>query len=227
MRRSLIVIRSCWVLLLAGENTGCFFGGVPSDAIGPPGPPTTVRISAANLAPVQYVQVGDTLRLWGVPIDDAGFEVEASEAVRTWRLSASALASLDPQPPAGREVLVTGLAAGALTVTATVLGAHGTLDLTILPRLGSVVLTPAATELAVGDSVVIAAAITDALGNELSGLFPEWRFGNANVVAFRDFGTAGGLRFYALAPGTYVLGVAIAQVTGTPATIHVVTAVDQ
>jgi hypothetical protein len=213
------------MLLLDLTGAGCGFSTAP---YGPGGPATSVLISAATHDPIGYVQVHDTIRLAAVPLDLGGYPVEAGEgAPRVWTLSAPALARLDPQPPSGREALMTGLLPGSLTVSAAVLGVNGTVKVTVLPPLRSVVLAPAATELAVGDSVFIQAIVTDADGHQLSGLYPEWHFGDPNVASFRDIGIAGGLRFYASKPGTYVLGVRIAHLTGDPATIQVVAATGQ
>ena len=223
-RRPPVAIRRFWMVPVAAPHLACSLGLPDDTPLSPGGPPTDVliRSSAENSS---YMQIGDTLRLTTVVTDASGFEMESSDtAVRTWTLSGPSLASLDPQAPSAREVLVTGLSPGPVTVTATALGLQGTLDLRVLPRLASVAIEPDAAELAVGDSIFVAARIIDTDGHEVTGLFPEWRFGDANLAAFRDIGVPAGLRLYGVAPGTYILGVRIAHVTGASATIQIVTA---
>jgi hypothetical protein len=115
-----------------------------------------------------------------------------------------------------------GLAPGKVTVSVKVLGVSGALDLRVLPRLGSVMLAPADTQLVVGDSAFIRAIITDADGHQLSGLSPEWRFGDPTLAASQDVGVPGGLWLIGLAPGSYVLGIRIAHLDGTPARVEIV-----
>src|SRR5207249_2708607 len=82
----------------------------------------------------------------------------------------------------GASGLVTGVAAGAATITATSEGQSGTSAITVtnapVASVASVVISPATATLLLGASLQLSATLKDGAGNVLSGRTVTWASGN-------------------------------------------------
>lgn len=146
-----LVTSLCTALALAA----CGGGGAASPDAGPDGKPSTLTLSA----PVSTVEIGQTTRLSAVAKDQAGTTVSGLPAPE-FVSGDPALAVVDPTG------MVTAIAAGSVTITATVVAGADTLSatttLTIVapPASGGNTVstpgtsfTPASITIAEGDSV--------------------------------------------------------------------------
>src|SRR5262249_21529731 len=126
---------------------------------GPVVPVAVVEVTPATAD----VPVGSTIQLTA-SLKDAGGEPLTGRTV-VWSSSASPCASVSQ---AG---LVTGVAVGTATITATSEGVSGSASVTVSSNTGavaSVVVTPATSSISVGGTVQLTATPKDASGNPLS-----------------------------------------------------------
>src|SRR6184192_1857029 len=129
----------------------------------------TVTPSPASVA------VGLTVQLTATPKDANGNPL--SGRVVTWSSNNTAVARLNGSG------LVTGVAAGAATITATSEGQSGTSDVTVTPApVASVAVTPSPASVQVGLTLQLTATPKDANGNPLSGRVITWASDNTSVA---------------------------------------------
>ena len=129
---------------------------------------TNVPVASVAVTPAPAsVQVGQTVQLTATPKDASGSPLAGR--VVTWASSASAIATVSASG------LVTGVAAGSATLTATSEGKSGTaaVTVTIVP-VASVAVSPASASVAVGQTVQLSATPKDASGNALAGRVVTW-----------------------------------------------------
>lgn len=130
----------------------------------------TVAPDAATLA------AGDTLRLRATPRNPSGQAIENRRA--SWSSDDTTVARVDS---AG---LVTGIAEGDATITATVAGRSGSAEVTVTPAaVAEVTLTPGAATIEVGRSVQLLATPRDAAGRALADREVAWTSSDTTVVA--------------------------------------------
>ena len=97
--------------------------------------------------------------------------------------------------------LLTAVAAGTTTITATSEGRAGSAAITVLPvPVASVVVSPATAVLLVGQTLQLAAATRDSVGGVLTGRDVTWSSGDVSRAT-----VSGGGLLTALAPGTVTL----------------------
>ena len=145
-------------------------------------PVATVSVSP----PSATVTAGQTFQLAATPRDANGNTL-SGRAV-TWASSSSGVATVS----AGG--LVTGVAAGSATITATSEGKSGTATVSVTPApVASVTVTPSAAALAVGETAQITATPRDANGNALSGRTVTWATSNAAVATVNGNGLVTGV----------------------------------
>ena len=139
----------------------------------PPDPPrpTTVTVSPAT---AELTALGATVQLRAEVLDQYG-QVMAGAAV-SWSSSAASVATVDGSG------LVTAAANGAATVTATAGSASGTAAVTVAQSAGSVVVSPAAATIALGDTVRLTAEAFDENGHPVAGVVFSWSSSDASVA---------------------------------------------
>ncbi|HEV8305296.1 MAG TPA: Ig-like domain-containing protein, partial [Gemmatimonadales bacterium] len=129
-------------------------------------PVASVAVAPATAS----VAVGQTVSLAATPKDSTGRALVAR--IVTWASSAPAVATVDGSG------MVTGVAAGTATVTATSEGQSGAAVVTVVAAsaasVASVTLTPAAANVGVGQAVGLIATLKDANGNALIGRVVTW-----------------------------------------------------
>ncbi len=171
----------------AGSDTG----KVKVTATGNPGGSDTavvtvtpVPVASVSVSPASVsAQVGQTVQLSATTKDSAG-AVLTGRAV-SWSSSNPSVASVSGSG------LVTGLAAGSATLTATSEGQSGTaaIAVTTVP-VASVAVTPASAGIQVGQTAQLTATPKDGSGNALSGRIVTWASSNASVATVNASGLA-------------------------------------
>src|ERR1044071_2526162 len=134
------------------------------------------------------VELGQTAQLVATPTDSLGRVVAQSV---TWASNAPALATVDGSG------LVTGVAEGTATITATSAGHSGKGVVTVRRRpnapVASVTVTPATASVGVGQAVGLVATPKDANGNALSGRVVTWASSAPAVATVNGSGLVTGL----------------------------------
>jgi uncharacterized protein YjdB len=148
---------------------------------------TNVPVATVTVSPAAAsVSVGATVQLTATTKDSAGGLLTGR--VVTWASSNPAVATVSASG------LVTGVAAGSATITATSEGKSGTsaIAVTNVP-VATVTVSPAAASVAVGATVQLTATLKDALGNPLSGRVVTWASSAPSVAAVSGTGLVTGL----------------------------------
>jgi len=150
-------------------------------------PPAAAAVASVTVSPAApSVQVGATLQLGDATKDSTGNLLTGRTV--SWMTSNPAVATVS----AGG--LVTGVAAGSATITATSEGKSGTSAMTVTNvPVASVTVTPAIASLLMGATLHLTATLKDALGNPLSGRVVTWASSAPGVAAVSGTGLATGL----------------------------------
>jgi uncharacterized protein YjdB len=136
--------------------------GVEILAGGPPPPVVSVEVSPSEAS----VPQGGTVQLTATPRDAGGNPLPNRTVV--WESSDEAVATVDP---AG---LVTGIALGTATITATSEGQSGTAIVAVLVPVAKVGITPSEASVEAGSTVQLTATPQDADGNPLTDRVVTW-----------------------------------------------------
>jgi hypothetical protein len=171
---------SLWV---AASLTTLACGGGGGDG-GPSGPPAvaTVQLSAASAT----MEVGSTLSTT-VTLTDASGRAVTGRTV-TYQSSAPAIATVDLVGT------VTGVAPGAVTITATVEGKSGSLALTVTPiPVGSVAIDQRTPLVKQGATITLTAKALDNAGRVLSGRTLTWASANTGIATVSEAGVVTGV----------------------------------
>jgi uncharacterized protein YjdB len=174
----------------AGADTG----KVRVVAKGRSGGPADTAVVTVTLAPVTTVAVnpaaasvavGQIVQLVATPQDLDGNPLVGR--VVTWASTNPGVATVSGSG------VVSGVAAGAATVTAGSEGQSGTaaITVTVVP-VASVAVSPASASITVGQTVQLAATPKDANGNPLTGRTVTWATSNATVAAVSGNGLVSG-----------------------------------
>src|SRR5258707_426941 len=133
------------------------------------------------------VDLGQTAQFVATPMDSIGRVVAQSV---TWASIAPAVATVDGSG------LVTGVAEGTATITATSVGHNGTAVVKVRRRpsatVASVAVSPTTASVGVGQTVQLTATPKDASGNALSGRVVTWASSAPAVAAGDGRGVGGG-----------------------------------
>jgi uncharacterized protein YjdB len=184
-------------------------------------PVATVAVSPASAS----VTVGQNVQLTATPKDASGNPLTGRTV--TWATSNAAVATVNGSG------LVTGGAAGTVTITASSEGRNGTAAITVTNvPVASVTVSPASASVTVGQTVQLAATPKDASGNPLTGRTVTWATSNAAVATVNGSGlvtggAAGTVTITASSEGRNgtatitVTNVPVASVTVSPATASV------
>jgi uncharacterized protein YjdB len=155
---------------------------------------------------------GQTVKLTAVGRDGAGNAITGSSFA--WTSSNTSVASVDASG------LVTGVAPGNVTVTATAGGKSGTAQVSVTNPIASVTVSPASASVTAGQSTPLTATAKDAGGVVLSSRSFTWSSSNPSVASVNSSGvvsgvTSGTATITATAEGKS----GTAQVTVTPAPV--------
>ena len=149
----------------------------PTEPPPPPPPvPTTITISPES---VEFTSLGETSRLTAEVKDQHG---NVMSIAVTWSTSAPATATVNS---AG---VVTAVANGPATITATAQSASGTAQATIAQRVAAVSVLPEAFKLIPGGSVRGSASAADARGNPMAGVIFSWTSSDTTVATVDQSG---------------------------------------
>ena len=148
---------------------------------GPHAPVASLAVAPQTLT----VGVGATAQLTATPRDANGAFL-AGRSV-TWASSNTAVATVNTTG------LVTGVAEGQATITATSEGRSGTAALTVVVTVASVTVTPAPASVGLGQSVQLTATLKDANGNVLTGRVVTWASDNPAVATVSSTGLVTGV----------------------------------
>lgn len=191
----------------------------------------TVTVSAPPVATVTVTPatatlvIGSTLQFSAV-MRDAGNTVLPGRDV-AWSTSAPTVATVSASG------LVTAVAVGTATLTATSEGRTGTATLTITnPPVASVTIDPPSVSMLPGDQVTFTARPVDGSGNLLAGRTITWSVGNTSVATVSTAGrvtavTPGNTTVTATVEGrsataALTVNAPVASVTVTPAALSLV-----
>jgi uncharacterized protein YjdB len=149
-----------------------------------PAPVPVASISVSPSAP--SIQVGATVQLSAVT-RDAGGNVLTGRAI-SWSSSNTSVATVSSSG------LVSALAAGLATITATSGTANGTSALTVtLVPVASISVSPSAPSIQVGAIVQLSAVTRDASGNVLTGRAVTWSSSNNTIATVSASGLVSAL----------------------------------
>src|SRR6184192_478090 len=187
---------------------------------------STVPVASVTVSPsTASVPVGQTVQLTATPKDASGNPLSGRPV--SWGSSNTAVATVSGSG------VVTGVTAGAATITATSEGQSGTATITVSTvPVASVTVSPSTASVPVGQTVQLTATSKDASGNPLSGRPVSWGSSNTAVATVSAGGlvtgvTAGAATITATSEGqsgtatVTVSTVPVASVTVSPSTASV------
>src|SRR5207247_776355 len=148
---------------------------------------TNVPVVSVTVTPASAsIQQGQTIQLTATPKDANGNAL--SGRVVTWSSSNTAVASVDVSG------IVTGVAAGSATITATSEGQSGTAAITVTSvPVASVTVSPASASVQAGQTVQLTATPKDVNGNPLTGRTITWSSSNTSVATVNSSGLVSGV----------------------------------
>src|SRR5216117_3911013 len=148
---------------------------------------TNVPVASVTVSPTAAgVTMGATTQLTATPKDANGTAL--SGRVVTWATSNAAAATVSASG------LVTGVAAGSATITATSEGQSGTSAITVTNvPVASVTVSPATASLTVGATTQLTATPKDSNGTALGGRVVTWGTSNAAIATVSASGLARGV----------------------------------
>src|SRR6267378_633453 len=171
------------------DTPSTVFGGLSNVASGT----TAMRsapVSTVTISPTSASIAVDATQPVTATLKDALGNTLAGRVV-TWVSSASAIATVSASG------LVTGVAAGTATITATSEGQSGTAAITVTAPsstpVASVTVSPAAGSVAVGQMLQLTATPKDANGTPLSGRVVTWTSSNPLLATVNASGLVAGL----------------------------------
>jgi uncharacterized protein YjdB len=132
------------------------------------------------------VQVGKTQQLTATLKDASGNPLTGRTI--TWSSSNMAVATVSSSG------LVTGVKAGAATITATSEGKSGTASITVPAPVASVSVSPSSATVQVGKTQQLTATLKDASGNTLTGRTITWSSSNTAVATVSSSGLVTGVK---------------------------------
>lgn len=186
-------VASVLTALLASLVVSC--GGAadaPPPTAPPPPPPPPAQVAAVDVSPgTLSLEIGTTGTLSATVRDATGAALTGRTV--TWQTAQAAVATVS----AG---VVTAVAPGTTTVTATSEGRSGSAEITVRPRaVATVTISPDSLQLEVGATRAFTATLRDTRGDTLSGREVTWST-SASAVASVANGTV-----TAIAPGSAVI----------------------
>ncbi len=161
-------------------SSGGASGAATITVVNVTGPVVSVEVSPS----AETIGLGGTLQLMAEGFNEGGNAVAGAEF--SWESSAAAIATVDASG------LVTGVAEGVATVTASSGGTSGTATITVVNVTGRVasvfVAPPEATITALGDTLRLAALGFDENGHAVAGAVFSWTSGDRSVAMVDERG---------------------------------------
>ena len=174
------------VALFALVVTGCGGGGGTDNPTTITAPPVPVLTTVSVSLPSATIQVGQTVTASASGLDQNGAAIGIGTV--TWATGSPTIATVSG---AG---VVTAVAPGQVSITATVNGRTGAASLTVIPvPVATVSLTPATVSLVLGVTQQLSVAILDGGGNALSGRAVTWATSNPAVGTVSSTGVVTGV----------------------------------
>ena len=174
-------------------NTDAVFGtrsNVASASTPSSGPPPQT-VSSVSVSPsTPSVSAGSSTTLVAT-VKDANGNVMTGQTV-TWSSSSTSIATVSGSG------VVSGVAAGTATITATCAGVAGTATVTVTatpppaPVVTSVTVTPSTASVNVGSTMTLTATVKDQNGNVMTGQTITWSTSNAAVATVNTSGVVSG-----------------------------------
>src|SRR5438309_3109899 len=148
---------------------------------------TPVPVASVAVAPATAsIRVAQTVQLTATPKDSAGGTL-AGRTV-TGRSSDTTVATVSPSG------LVTGMAPGSASITATSEGKSSTAGITVTPiPVASVAVAPATASLTVGQTAQLTATPKDSAGTALTGRTVTWASSNTSMATVSSSGLVKGV----------------------------------
>jgi uncharacterized protein YjdB len=175
-----------------GSMSGGAVFGEPSNIAsastqaGPPPPP--VVTSVAVTPPSASVSVGTTTTLQATVKDQNGNAMTGQTV--TWSTSNAGAATVNPSG------VVTGVAAGSATITATSSAKSGTSVITVnavAPVVTTVTVAPPSASIVAGTTTTLQATVKDQNGNAMTGQTVTWSTSNAAAATVNSAGVVSGV----------------------------------
>ena len=142
--------------------------------------------SVAVSPPTSTVLVSKTVQLTATLRDASGAQLTGRTV--SWQSSAAGIATVNASG------LVTAVAAGQATITATSEGKSGTATITVqLPPVASITVTPVSPSLGVSQTMQMVATLRDANGAELTGRTVTWETSAAGIATVSASGLVTGV----------------------------------
>ena len=156
------------------------------------GPPPAPVVTTVTVSPVSAsVVAGSTVNLQATVKDQNG-NVMTGQAV-TWSTGNSAAATVNSSG------VVTGVAAGSATITATSSGKSGTAAITVTaapppaPVVTTVTVSPGSASVVAGSTVSLQATVKDQNGNVMTGQTVTWSTSNSAAATVNSSGVVSGV----------------------------------
>ncbi len=167
------------VLVLGiGLGLGCGDGGTE------PGPPPVATWIDLSHDAVTLTALGDTARLSATVRDQSGSQMQAAVA---WSSGDTAIAVVNATG------LVTAVANGSATITATAGAASGDAVAFVSQKPSSVAVESSGQAVTVGDTLRLTATVFDSRGSVIEGATVEWASSDASVAVVSPSGLVRGL----------------------------------
>jgi uncharacterized protein YjdB len=154
--------------------------------VGPPPPPVVTTVTVAPTAATVVAGATTTLQ---ATVKDQNGSVMTGQAV-TWSTNNAAAATVNSSG------VVTGVAAGSATITATSSGKTGTSSITVTavaPVVTTVTVAPASASVALGATTSLQATVKDQNGNVMTGQTVTWSTNNAAAATVSSTGVVTGI----------------------------------
>jgi hypothetical protein len=198
--RSLALALACFASLSCGP--------APLDPGSLYTPVTDIAVYSAGL-----VEVGDTMRIEAEGFTNGqGYTTEPPRTV-SFSLADSTILSLEKTTwtmPIMPAVLAHGLRPGVTTVTATINGVSGRDSLQVIPRIGSIAVTPVAATIHTNDTITFHVAVMAVDGSEITTVHPY------TTSSVGGIAQSIGLNLYhGLKPGTIAITATLRRATGS------------
>jgi uncharacterized protein YjdB len=146
-----------------------------------------VPVASVTVSPTPAtVFVGSTTTLTAIPWDSAGQRLYLRTV--TWSSSNTARATVNPLG------VVSGVSTGTVTITATIEGKSGSAAVTVAPQpVANVVVSPAAPNVNVGQTVQLTATPFNAAGQPLTGRVTTWSSSATSIATVSGSGLVSGV----------------------------------
>jgi uncharacterized protein YjdB len=165
---------------------------------------TTPVVATVNVSGAGTVEVGKTVQLTAAAATSEGTAVTGRTFV--WTTSDAGVAVVSSTG------LVTGVAAGSATITATVDGKAGSKVVTVSAPSGNTITITGSLTPQAGTTTQLVATVHDGAGNVVSGTPVAWFSSDSTIIAVSQTGLANALRI-----GTATIAAASGMATGTVA----------